>query len=173
MDRRLQAGLACVGVAGLTAAVAVLTANSPTPPTIDPTSVTLVGINAEQIEATFVVRGAGCPAPPGTKDRSGRIVKSPTQRVKHPSVQYTAHTVDVGFRVEDPGPWRCTGPDPGVLYWLVLPLSLGDRTLRNADQNPPQPFPLESATNRNPAPSPTPGPARPGPSPSPAPIRTP
>jgi hypothetical protein len=110
---------------------------------IDPTSVTLLGTpNPTGTHATFLVRGAGCPVPPGTKDGNGHKVKSPSQRVRHPAVQYTAHTVDVGFKVEDPGRWRCTGDDPGVRYTVYFPIALAGRQLRDSDRRPPQPFPV-------------------------------
>jgi hypothetical protein len=153
MDLRLQAGLAAATVAGLTAVVAVVVARSPSHD-IDPTSVILLGRpDPGDIHATFLVRGAGCPVPPGTKDRSGHSVEQPDERVHHPAVQYTAHTVDVGFRVEDPGPWACTGLDPGVQYTVTFPFAPSGRTFRDSDHSPPTPFPVSTAT---PSPSPTP-----------------
>jgi len=142
MDRRLQAGLAVGLVAGLTAIAFVLVGRSPKHE-IDPTSVTLLGTaNPTGTNATFLVRGAGCPVPRGTKDGNGHKVKSPAQRVHRPSVQYTAHTVDVGFKVEDPGRWRCTGDDPGVRYTVYFPVALAGRQLRDSDHSPPQQFPV-------------------------------
>ncbi|HEX3611644.1 MAG TPA: hypothetical protein VHU88_08165 [Sporichthyaceae bacterium] len=144
MDRRLQAGLAAATVAGLTAVVAVVVAHSPRHE-IDPTSVVQLGtVDQGAIQATFLVRGAGCPVPDGTKDKAGRTVKQPEQRVHRPAVQYTSHTVDVGFKVEDPGSYRCTSVDPGVAYALTFPVALAGRTMRDSDHSPPTPFPIQT-----------------------------
>jgi hypothetical protein len=167
MDRRVQAALACAAAAGGTAIVAMLTAHSPTRPTVDPTSVTVLAVT--DLNITFLVRGAGCPAPPGAKDARGRRVKSPVERIRSPTIEYTDRGVEVGFRVEDPGQWLCTGPDPGVRYYLVLPIALSGSPLLDADQKPPQPFPTEAPTDQSPAPSPAAAPAG---SPSPTPRRT-
>jgi len=111
---------------------------------IDPTSVTVVGPPGptdDRIE--FVVRGAGCPAPPDARDRHGDHIKSPVKRVKNPDLQYNEHSVDVHFHIEDPGKWACTGDDPGVHYKLTLLVPLSDRVLRDADRKPPQPMAVE------------------------------
>jgi hypothetical protein len=156
MNRWLQAGLACAATAGGTAIVAVVLGRTPTN-TINPTSVTLVGMTG-QMQAAFVVRGAGCPVPPGTKDREGHAVKSPAERVKPPTMLYTKNAVDLRFQVVNPGQWRCTGEDPGVRYLVAFPISPVGRTLLDADHDPPRAFPPESAAGHSPSPSATPSP---------------
>ncbi|HEX3827198.1 MAG TPA: hypothetical protein VHV82_07995 [Sporichthyaceae bacterium] len=167
MHRRLQAALSGAAAAGGTAVVAVVIGRTPSN-TINPTSVSLLGMTG-QMQATFVVRGAGCPVPPGTKDREGHPVQSPAERVIPPTMLYTKDAVDLHFQVTNPGRWRCTGEDPGVSYLVTFPISPVGRTLLDADHQPPQPFPLESTAGQSastatpthtpqPAPTPTPTP---------------
>jgi|GEM_PF-3670930 len=144
MGRGLRAALEAGGVLVLTAVVAFVVAHRHPSYLIAPTAVTLLGSPDPEAQlVTFVVRGAGCPAPPEARDRGGHRIKSPAERVKQPTLQYTAHTIDVHFRVEDPGKWRCHGYEPGVPYTVRLPFPLSGRQLRDASFSPPRPFTRE------------------------------
>jgi hypothetical protein len=143
VDHRLRAGLEGGAVVVLTIIVATIVAHLQDH-LIDPTSVTVVGPPGPGDDSvTFVVRGAGCPAPPDARDRGGHHIKSPAKRVNRPDLQYTTNTVNVHFHIQDPGKWRCTGDDPGVRYQVHLIVPIGDRVLRDGDRKPPQPMAVE------------------------------
>lgn len=140
MDRRWRAARDGGLVLVVTAVAATYLAQRDTNDGLVP-KVTLVDAPTQASEhVEFLVRGAGC-APPGDAEARKRI----RRRIEAPTTQYRGALILVRFRVEDPARADpCTGPDPGTPYFLTLVTPLGERTLADANADPPTPFAVET-----------------------------
>lgn len=139
MDRRWRAARDGGLVLVVTAVVATILAQRDTNNGLVPQVTVLDAPTRASEHVEFLVRGAGCAAP-GDSEARKRIRK----RIEAPTTQYRGALILVRFRVEDPGSADpCRGPDPGTLASLTLATPLGDRTLADANTDPPVPFTLE------------------------------